>query len=169
MSCGVCRRHSSDLVWLWCRPAATAPIWALAWELPHTKGAALKTRPKKSIKKTNYNPGKSVFTIPRHFKWSKGPFKVWQFNFIQLPPSQGYKHILITVWMFSHRTEAFSCRQAIVSSVASLLVNPSLGEFFSNFIIIKGPILLVRYFNKSVLSGQFYNIFAALRPSNPLV
>ena len=30
------------LLWLWCRPAATAPIWPLAWELPYTVGAALK-------------------------------------------------------------------------------------------------------------------------------
>ena len=29
MSCGVGGRHSSDLalLWLWCRPAATAPDW----------------------------------------------------------------------------------------------------------------------------------------------
>jgi len=36
MSCGVGHRCSSDLVllWLWCRPAATAPIRPLAWEPP---------------------------------------------------------------------------------------------------------------------------------------
>ena len=35
MSCGIGHRLGSDLVllWLWCRPAATAPIWTLAWEL----------------------------------------------------------------------------------------------------------------------------------------
>ena len=46
MSCGVGRRHSSDLVWLWlwlwCRPAATALIRPLAWEPPYGAGAALK-------------------------------------------------------------------------------------------------------------------------------
>ena len=38
MSCGVGHRHGSDLVllWLWCRPAAVAPIRELAWESPYT-------------------------------------------------------------------------------------------------------------------------------------
>ena len=45
MSCGVGRRRSSDpaLLWLWCRPAATAPIQLLAWEIPYAVGAALKS------------------------------------------------------------------------------------------------------------------------------
>ena len=36
MSCGVGRRRGLDLgsLWLWCRPAVTAPIRTLAWELP---------------------------------------------------------------------------------------------------------------------------------------
>ena len=44
MSYGVGRRHSSDpvLLWLWCGPAAAAPIQPLAWEPPYTAGAALK-------------------------------------------------------------------------------------------------------------------------------
>ena len=29
-------------LWLWCRPAAVAPIQALAWETPYASGAALK-------------------------------------------------------------------------------------------------------------------------------
>ena len=28
-------RHSSDLAWLWCRPAVVAPIRPLAWEQSH--------------------------------------------------------------------------------------------------------------------------------------
>ena len=51
LSCGVRCRHGSDLVllWLWCRPAATAPIRSLAWELPYAVDVALKgqKRPKK--------------------------------------------------------------------------------------------------------------------------
>ena len=31
------------LLWLWCRPVATAPIRPLAWELPYATDAALKT------------------------------------------------------------------------------------------------------------------------------
>ena len=30
------------LLWLWCRPVATAPIRPLAWEPPYAAGAALK-------------------------------------------------------------------------------------------------------------------------------
>ena len=46
MSCGVGRRHGSDLafLWLWRRPAATAPIQPLAWELPYAMGAVLKKK-----------------------------------------------------------------------------------------------------------------------------
>ena len=51
MSCGVGLRHSLDpaLLRLRHRPAATAPIRALAWEPPYAKGAALKK------KKSGYN------------------------------------------------------------------------------------------------------------------
>ena len=39
---GVGRRRGSDpeLLWLWCRPVATARIRPLAWEPPYAKGAA---------------------------------------------------------------------------------------------------------------------------------
>ena len=43
MSCGVGHRHSSGLalLWLWRRPAATAPIRPLALEPPYATGVAL--------------------------------------------------------------------------------------------------------------------------------
>ena len=50
MSFGVGCRHGLDpeLLWLWCRPAATALIRPLAWEPPYAMGAALeKTKKKK--------------------------------------------------------------------------------------------------------------------------
>ena len=49
MSCGVGRRHGSDLalLWLWCRPAAVALIEPLAWDPPYATDAALKSRKKK--------------------------------------------------------------------------------------------------------------------------
>ena len=42
MSCGVGHRRGLEpmLLWLWCRPAATAPIRPLAWEPPYAMGAA---------------------------------------------------------------------------------------------------------------------------------
>ena len=48
VSCGVRHRYNSDLalLWLWRRPAATALIQPLAWELPCTVGAALKRQNK---------------------------------------------------------------------------------------------------------------------------
>ena len=41
---GVGRRHGPDiaLLWLWRRPAATAPIRPLAWETPYAVGVALR-------------------------------------------------------------------------------------------------------------------------------
>ena len=57
MSCGVGRRSGLNLVllWLWRRPAATAPIRPLAWEPPYDMGVALKkdkkTKKRKEISK----------------------------------------------------------------------------------------------------------------------
>ena len=48
MSCGVGHRCGSDLalLWLWCRPVATAAIRPLTWEPPYATGCGHK---KKSI------------------------------------------------------------------------------------------------------------------------
>ena len=53
MSCGVGSRHSSDpeLLWLWHRPAATAPIRPLAREPPYATRVALEKTKKKEKKK----------------------------------------------------------------------------------------------------------------------
>ena len=54
MSCGVdCRRGLDPaLLWLWCRPVATALIGPLAWEPPYAMGVALEKakRPKEKEK-----------------------------------------------------------------------------------------------------------------------
>ena len=49
MSCGVGCKHGSDLA-LWCKPAATALIRLLAWELPYAMDAVLKKQTNKKIK-----------------------------------------------------------------------------------------------------------------------
>jgi len=51
MSCGIGRKGGSDpaLLWLWCRPVATALIGPLAWEPPYAVGAALKRQTNKKI------------------------------------------------------------------------------------------------------------------------
>jgi len=55
VSCGVGRRCGSDpeLLWLWCRLAAVAPIQPLAWELPYIESAALNKKAKQNKSKQN--------------------------------------------------------------------------------------------------------------------
>ena len=52
MSCGIGHRHSSGpvLLWLWCRPAITAPIGPPAWEPSCALGVALKRQKDKKKK-----------------------------------------------------------------------------------------------------------------------
>ena len=63
VSCGVCCRCGLDpaLLWLWRRPAATAPIRPLAREPPHAVGAAqeMAKRQKKEKKPTKHTWGSS--------------------------------------------------------------------------------------------------------------
>ena len=55
VSCGIGCRHILDLaLWLWHRPAATAPIQPLAWELPYAIGVAPKKQKEKRKKKIIY-------------------------------------------------------------------------------------------------------------------
>ena len=56
MNCGVGRRHGLDpeLLWLWCRPAATALIGPLAWEPPYAAIVALE-KAKRPPQKKNKN------------------------------------------------------------------------------------------------------------------
>ena len=50
VSCDVGHRQGLDPVWLWDRPAATAPIRPLAWEPPYAMGTALKRQKDKKEK-----------------------------------------------------------------------------------------------------------------------
>ena len=67
MSCGVGHRCVSNpaLLWLWRRPAATAPIRSLAGESPYAAGAALEKakRPKKKKKRKKSTFNKDTFYI----------------------------------------------------------------------------------------------------------
>ena len=62
MNCGVGRRCGLDLVllWLWCRPAAIAPIQPLAWEPPYDSGMALKSKIKTKTNPKNIMPNPTV-------------------------------------------------------------------------------------------------------------
>ena len=75
MSYGEGRRHGSDpeLLWLWCRPLATAPVGPLAWEPPYAMGVALE-KDKTNLKKPLHlyiltvKDQKEKFTIYHHIK-----------------------------------------------------------------------------------------------------
>ena len=45
-----------ELLWLWCRPAATVPIRPLAWEPPRAASAALEKGKKKKKKRIGHLP-----------------------------------------------------------------------------------------------------------------
>ena len=53
----------SDPVWLWRRPAATAPIPLLAWEPPYAAGAALKRQNRLKKKKSQHQCANSMATL----------------------------------------------------------------------------------------------------------
>ena len=63
MSCGVACRHGSDpeLLLLWCRPAAVAPIGPLAWEPPYAAGSDLKDKKKKKSLPDLLNPIRALY------------------------------------------------------------------------------------------------------------
>ena len=67
MSCGVSHRCGLDLalLWLWCRPVATALIRPLAWEPPYAMGVALK-KAKTKQKQKQTNQKRNNLTIPHY-------------------------------------------------------------------------------------------------------
>ena len=56
------------------------------------------------------SPRKHAGATCCHANLPNGPFMVWQMGFIHLPPSHGYKYVLVMVYMLSHWTEAFPCK-----------------------------------------------------------
>ena len=65
------------LLWLWCRPAAIAPIGPLAWELPYAGVAALKSN-KQTNKKSEWM--KQLFgpvPVTGVEAWSRAPSAIW--------------------------------------------------------------------------------------------
>ena len=56
MGCGVGCRCSSDpvLLWLWCRPAAVAPVQHLVWEFPYAVSVVLESKNKIKILKKEH-------------------------------------------------------------------------------------------------------------------
>ena len=69
-SCGVCHRRCSDseLLWLWCRLEATAPIRPLSWETPYAMGVAqeMAKRQKTKQNKTKQTNKKTKMRVTSH-------------------------------------------------------------------------------------------------------
>ena len=63
MSRGIgCRRCLDPaLMWLWCRPAATAPVGPLAWGHPYITDTALKRQKDKKKKKKKKRERENTF------------------------------------------------------------------------------------------------------------
>ena len=88
MRCGVVCRHSSDLLWLWCRPAAAAPIRLLAWEPPYAADVGAmpvlfacvygKAGEVKALWKRTWQQSKlcQYFGVPVMAQWVKNPTSI---------------------------------------------------------------------------------------------
>ena len=77
MSCG--RRHSSDpeLLWLWRRPVAAAPIGPLAWEPPYAAGVDLeKAKRKTNKKKEQQQQKRKIDSANKKQKGEKGKYLI---------------------------------------------------------------------------------------------
>ena len=78
MGCGVGHSCGSDptFLWLWCSPAAVAPIQPLAWELPYAMGVA--QNPKKlKLKINNKNYETLINKIEDDIKKWKDVLCLW--------------------------------------------------------------------------------------------
>ena len=64
MSCGVGHGCGWDamLLWLWCRPAAIAPIEPLAWEPPYAVGIALKRERERERERMYCSRGRKIWS-----------------------------------------------------------------------------------------------------------
>ena len=90
ISCGVGCKHSSDLalLGLWCRLAAAALLWPLAWELPKATGAALERQKKKKKKKAKQTTPKTLPTKRQEFENRQ---RIWRISLEKI--QMGPKHV----------------------------------------------------------------------------
>ena len=85
MSCGVGCRLGSDLelLWLWHRLAAPAPIRPLAWEPPYVSGAAVKKQKTKN-KNKNKNKNKKNLMLREYLFLKSSSYFILVLSFIPL-------------------------------------------------------------------------------------
>ena len=111
----VCRRGlDTVLLWLWCRPSATAPIQPLTWEPTYAMDAALKKDKKKKKKKA------SESCLQRHFKSNVSSFSIkllgWErpyrlsnpiMHFMPdslLYPERNDSHMTLPLWLVTEQS-----------------------------------------------------------------
>ena len=108
MSCGVGLRRSldSELLWLWCRLVAIAPIWPLTWEPPYAAGTALKRQKQTNKKQTQkilvstlykdfLENIKKITIILLLSKVNKSTNKIYRRN---IKSQEIFEHILCSLW-----------------------------------------------------------------------
>ena len=80
MNCGVGHRRGLDpeLLWLWCRLAAAAPIQPLAWEPPHAMRVVLKIKRKERKKEGRKERRKRKKGRNKKRKKEKEEFLSWR-------------------------------------------------------------------------------------------
>ena len=89
-------------LWLWCRPAATAPISPLAWEPPCASGAALKQRQKKEKgKKVWFGEDYFVFSYLKADCVVVGLRPSSSPKVMTVSPSHGLDVFLFSLWALS--------------------------------------------------------------------
>ena len=88
MSCGIGRRCGSDpvLLWLLCRPVATAPIRSLVWEPPYAVGVALE--------KAKRQKKKEFRRVPTVAQWISGVLGEVGYRF-DSGPAQRFKNLAL--------------------------------------------------------------------------
>ena len=130
MSCGV--GHSQGLdpallwLWLWCRPAASAPIRPLAWELPHVVGAALKSKRKR--KKERKEERKHQFTL--ELKYHKGIYDL----FLKRPGNWCRVMLVVVISCFNYSAYLlvyFNCSLVSLALCSSAMVVLFFNLFFT--------------------------------------
>ena len=145
MSCGIDHRCSSDpaLLWLWCRPAAIAPIQPLAWEPPYASGAAIKRQ------KTKHAPHHEKKHCSRNISQQRSYKKdsTWVDICLVAGPLGIPSRNIKWLWGFSRPASAFTSRNsALWHKSWNLLAIPRL----------KRSLSLHRDFIKTL--GQIYSL-----------
>ena len=87
----------------------------------------------------------------------------------QLPLSDGYKYLLVTVCFHTGLKPSLADRLLPVLWPRFFWKRLCLPGIILHLIVIEKPILLVKYFDKFAMFGQLYNTFTKLTTLNSLV